>query len=101
MIQNAYDYFFETLANRRRLAIIDILRKGQNNVSQIIEKTGFEQSNVSHNLKRLEDCGFVNVKRNGKERIYSLNKETIRPLMKLIDKHTEKFCSQCIKRKRT
>jgi DNA-binding transcriptional ArsR family regulator len=100
MIQEAYDYFFETLANRRRLAIMDVLRKGQKNVSQIIEKTGFEQSNVSHNLRRLEDCGFVQAKKNGKERIYSLNKETIRPLIKLIDKHTEKFCSKCIRRKK-
>ena len=99
MISKAYDYFFETLGNKRRLAIIDILRKGSKNVSQIIKQTGFEQSSVSHNLRRLERCGFVTVKKQGKERYYTLNQETIKPLIKLIDKHTKKFCSKCIRRK--
>ncbi len=98
MIQKAYDYFFETLANRRRLKIIDLLRIKPMSVSEIVGKSGLEQSNVSHNLKRLEYCGFVAVKPNGKQRIYSLNKETIKPLMNLIEKHTYKFCIHCIKR---
>ena len=96
MIQRAYDYFFETLANRRRLKIIDLLGIKPMSVSEIVEKSELEQSNVSHNLKRLEYCGFVVVKPNGKQRIYSLNKETIKPLMNLIEKHTHKFCIHCI-----
>jgi len=98
MIEKAYDYFFETLANKRRLKIIDLLRNKPMPVSEIVKKSGLEQSNVSHNLKRLEYCGFVNAKPNGKQRIYTLNKETITPLMKLIDKHTNKFCVHCIKK---
>ena len=96
MIQEACDIFFETLANRRRLKIIDLLRKGPRNVSEIIKATGLEQSNVSHNLRRLERCGFVFVKQQGKQRIYTLNKETIQPLMSLIDTHINKFCKKCI-----
>ncbi len=100
MIKEEYDYFFETLANKRRLKIIDLLRTGPKSVLEIVEKSGLEQSNVSHNLKRLEYCGFVKAKPNGKQRIYSLNKETIEPLMQLIDKHTNKFCIHCITERR-
>ncbi len=100
MIQKAYDYFFETLANRNRLKIIDMLRNGQSSVLEIVDKSGLEQSNVSHNLKRLKYCGFVTAKPNGKQRIYSLNKETIEPLMSLIENHTNKFCIHCISKER-
>ena len=100
MLQKAYDYFFETLANRRRLKIIDLLRKGPLPVSEIVKRAGFEQSNVSHNLRRLERCGFVDVKPNGKQRIYSLDKKTILPLMRLIEKHTNEYCRYCIEKRR-
>lgn len=96
MIHKAYDCFFETLANERRLKIIRILQSGPKAVLKIVELSSMEQSNVSHNLRRLELCGFVHRKANGKQRIYSLNKETILPLMKLIERHTEKYCKHCI-----
>ena len=98
MIQEAYDIFFETLANKRRLKIIEKLMRGKKSVTQIVKSTKFEQSNVSHNLRRLEKCGFVKAERNGKNRFYSLNKETIQPLMTLIDKHVNKFCKECLEK---
>ncbi|MDY6789353.1 MAG: BlaI/MecI/CopY family transcriptional regulator, partial [Candidatus Nanohaloarchaea archaeon] len=51
------------------------------------------QSTVSQNLKRLESCGFVDREKNGKERIYSINSDTIEPLMDLIEEHVENYCS--------
>ena len=96
MISKAYDIFFETLANRRRLKIIEAIKGGPKTVSQIVGATGLEQSNVSHNLGRLYRCGFVTVKRDGKNKIYSLNKKTLEPLVKLIDLHVNKFCRHCL-----
>ena len=49
-----------------------------------------EQSRVSHNLQCLEKNGFVTVKQEGKQRIYSLNKDTIEPILKEIKKHINK-----------
>jgi ArsR family transcriptional regulator len=92
----AYGVFFETLANQNRLKIINSLRSGKKNVTQILEETNLEQTCVSHCLKRLENCGFVNVTRDGKYRIYTLNKNTIEPLMKLIDEHTSNYCIHLI-----
>ncbi len=89
----SYKRFFRTLANENRLKIIHYLQKNNSrNVSQIIKATMIEQTLVSHHLKRLSECRFVEVKQNGKERVYSLNKETIGPLLLLMDKHVNTYC---------
>ena len=88
----AYDIFFGSLANPNRLQILITLRNGKKNVSEICTHTGFEQTMVSHNLKRLERCGMVFVEQQGKHRYYSLNQKTIKPLMALIDKHMGQYC---------
>ncbi len=67
------------------------------NVSSIVEKTGIEQSAVSHNLKKLTECNILTVEQKGRERLYSLNKETVQPLLKLVQNHVEKNCKGCEK----
>jgi DNA-binding transcriptional ArsR family regulator len=94
MLEDRYDVFFNTLANRKRLAILEyLIDKEKANVSEVTEALDFNQSTVSQNLMRLESCGFVTREKNGKQRIYSINDDTIRPLIELIEKHTEKYCS--------
>lgn len=88
---NLHRLFFKAFSNQTRLEIIELLKKEPLAVSEICEKTGFEQSRVSHNLKCLENCGFVHSKRNGKWKTYSLDQETILPIVNLLDKHIEKF----------
>ncbi len=89
---NEYNRFLNTLSNDKRLRIIDFLRKGPKRVTEIYKALGFEQSTTSRHLRCLEKCGFVFAKPNGQERVYSLNKQTILPLLKLIDKHTHRYC---------
>ena len=91
-IYEAYKLFFGTLVSEPRLKIINLLRKGKKNVSEIIKELNFDQTSVSHNLARLKMCGFVLDEINGKFRYYKLNEETIKPLMLLIDKHMSKNC---------
>ena len=92
-----YRLFFGSLANPNRLKIVNLLREqGELNVSQICELTTFEQTMVSHNLKRLETCGMVHKRSEGKHRFYSINKESIAPLMKLIDTHMHKYCEHVL-----
>jgi len=81
-----YKNFLNALANETRFRIIDILRKGEMNVKDLCKKTGFEQSRISHNLKRLENKGFISCKCKGKQRIYFINKD-INLILKKIDKH--------------
>ena len=66
-------------------------------VSELIDKINVEQSKLSHALMNLRFCKIVNVKQEGKQRIYSLNKKTILPILKIIDKHRTNFCPGCKK----
>ena len=94
MLEPIYREFFKTLGNKQRVAIIVTLLEGDKNVTQIVRALKAEQSSVSHNLKRLLRCSFISVKPNGKERIYSVSKETIAPLFKLIKNHANKHCKK-------
>ena len=87
MKETSYNLFFKAFSNNTRFEIVKLLKKKPMSVSEIVEKTGFEQSRVSHNLKCLENCGFVVIKKNGKERIYELDKEHIIPILNEINKH--------------
>lgn len=93
-LYHLYDIFLSTLSNRNRIKIINLLRKRRKNVSQISRELGMNQTTVSHNLSRLLKCGFVVSKPNGKERYYSLNKETIVPLIGLVNKHVKNYCKK-------
>jgi DNA-binding transcriptional ArsR family regulator len=84
--------FFSTLANPTRLAILELLRERPRNVTEISEALNQEQSMISHNLKPLERCRFVFSERRKKERLYSLNKETIEQIFKIFAYHAEKYC---------
>ncbi len=91
-LSEAYKIFFGTLVSESRLRIINILREGKKNVSELIFKLGMDQTHVSHDLQRLRRCGFVLTEKEGKFVYYRLNKETIGQLMNIIDKHMENYC---------
>lgn len=95
-IYDAYKIFFGTLVSEPRLKIINLLRKGRKNVSEIIKTLGMDQTAVSHDLARLKKCGFVDVEVNSKFRYYRLNEKTIKPLIELIDKHMSLYCAHII-----
>ncbi len=97
-LYEAYKLFFNTFSSEQRLRILNLLRKGKMNVSEIIKKTGFEQSIVSHNLNRLKSCGFVKADVKGKYRYYNVNDKTIKKIMGLIDRHMQGHCLQIIKK---
>lgn len=93
-VKDAYDFFLSTLSSKTRLAIIHALTGHAMNVSQLTQVVGQHQTTVSHNLRRLQDCGFVFVRKNGKKHIYELNQKTIKPLLAIVDQHVEEFCKK-------
>jgi DNA-binding transcriptional ArsR family regulator len=87
------DHFFATLSNKQRVRILQLLADdGEQAVSAIAEALGAEQSAVSHNLKQLLTCHFVTYRAEGKERIYSINEDTVAPLLDLIYSHVKRYC---------
>lgn len=98
-LKQPYKQFFGTLSNQVRLDIIQHLIQGKSNVSAIVDCLPYDQSTISHSLRRLEECGFVTVKPRGKERVYSLNNKTIKPLFKLMHTHMDNYCSHVVSKK--
>ena len=92
MNSNTYHVFFTNLANPLKINIILNLREKEKSVSNISKDLKVEQSKVSHALSSLRCCNIVQVRQKGKQRIYFLNKKTIVPMLKLIDKHAKNFC---------
>jgi len=72
--------------------IVESLHTGEKCVNEICRNVNAERTNVSHQLKLLRDCGFVCVRREGRRKIYSLNSETVKPILDLAEKHVEKYC---------
>lgn len=95
MAKNKYYPFFANLANPLKIEIISELKGGPRSVLELAGKLRVEQSKLSHALASLKCCAIVEVKQEGKKRVYSLNKETILPMLKLLDKHEDKFCKEC------
>ena len=82
-----------TLGNKQRVRALQLLNmEGPQSVSAIAKALNAEQSAVSHSLRHLLQCHFVTVRQDGKERIYSINEDTVTPLFKQIRRHVEKYC---------
>src|SRR3989344_7184434 len=95
MICNTYKEFFKAICNESRIEILFLLKKNALTVGDVVKTLKKEQSAVSHNLRKLKKKGFVKSTVKGKERIYSLEKET-KELLEIIDKHVGKnFHEDC------
>jgi len=95
MKESKYHVFFLNLSNPLKIEILLSLRKKEKSVTQLYKELGIEQIKVSHALRNLKNCNIVKVKQKGKQRIYYLNKDTIVPMLNLIDKHALKYCTKC------
>ena len=70
---NLHAEMCKTISNPRRQAILDTIRNGEMTVSELIEKTGISQANLSQHLSILRSKGVVNTRRDGNNIYYSLS----------------------------
>jgi DNA-binding transcriptional ArsR family regulator len=63
---------FKVLAEPARLQILSCLRRRESTVSEIVDKTGLGQANVSKHLQLLHSHGFVARRRDGLYAHYAL-----------------------------
>ena len=63
----------KTISNPRRQAILDTIRDGEMTVSELIEKTGISQANLSQHLAILRSKGVVKTRRKGNNVYYSIS----------------------------
>jgi DNA-binding transcriptional ArsR family regulator len=71
---------FNAVAEPRRREILNYLVLRERPVGDIVAELGMEQPSVSKHLRVLLDVGLVNVRREGRQRMYRVNAEAIQPL---------------------
>ena len=71
---------FNAVAEPRRRAILDALAGGERAVSEIVELLGLSQPQVSKHLRVLREVGAVDVREDGRQRLYRLNGHALRPI---------------------
>ena len=73
--------FFKTLAHPARLEILDQLRNGEKNVSELQELLGADQSTVSQQLARLRRSNIISGRRQGTAIYYTVRDPMIFDLL--------------------
>jgi DNA-binding transcriptional ArsR family regulator len=68
------------VAEPRRREILNYLALQERPVGEIVAALGLEQPSVSKHLRVLRDVGLVRVRREGRNMLYSLDPEAIRPM---------------------
>jgi DNA-binding transcriptional ArsR family regulator len=71
---------FNAIAEPRRRDILNFLALQERSVSEIVDAMEMEQPSVSKHLKVLKDVGLVEVRRDGRQKLYKVNAIAIRPL---------------------
>lgn len=71
---------FNAVAEPRRREILNYLAFKEQPVGEIVAALGLEQPSVSKHLRVLRDVGLVNVRREGRQKLYRTNAAAIRPL---------------------
>lgn len=62
----------KTLANPKRIEIINLLRSGEKSVSWLLEKTGLLKANLSQHLSVMRQQGIVNARKEGLNVFYRI-----------------------------
>ena len=63
----------KTISNPNRQAILDTLRDREMSVTDLVNKTGISQANLSQHLAILRTKGVVNTRREGNNIYYSIS----------------------------
>lgn len=64
---------FNAIAEPRRRQILDVLADGQRPVNDLVALLGLAQPQVSKHLRVLREVGLVDVRQEGRQRMYRLN----------------------------
>jgi DNA-binding transcriptional ArsR family regulator len=71
---------FNAVAEPRRRQILDALADGERPVNDLVALLGLAQPLVSKHLRVLREVGLVEVRSDGRQRMYRLNGRPLRPI---------------------
>lgn len=71
---------FNAVAEPRRRQILDVLADGERAVNDLVDLLGLTQPQVSKHLRVLRAVGAVDVREEGRQRLYRLNSSALKPI---------------------
>ncbi|MGH2961113.1 MAG: ArsR/SmtB family transcription factor [Solirubrobacterales bacterium] len=71
---------FNAVAEPRRRQILDALAGGERPVNELVRGLGLAQPQVSKHLRVLREVGAVDVRAEGRQRLYRLNGHALKPI---------------------
>jgi DNA-binding transcriptional ArsR family regulator len=71
---------FNAVAEPRRRQILDVLAGGERPVNELVRAVGLAQPQVSKHLRVLREVGAVDVRDDGRQRLYRLNGYALKPI---------------------
>ena len=71
---------FNAVAEPRRREILDALAGGERPVNDLVRRLGLPQPQVSKHLRVLREVGAVEVRDEGRQRVYRLNGHALKPI---------------------
>jgi DNA-binding transcriptional ArsR family regulator len=71
---------FNAVAEPRRRQLLDALAGGERSVSELVERLGLAQPQVSKHLAVLREVGLVQVREAGRQRLYRLDPGPLRSI---------------------
>jgi DNA-binding transcriptional ArsR family regulator len=71
---------FNAVAEPRRREILDALSGGERPVNELVHLLGLNQPQVSKHLRVLREVGAVDVRHEGRQRLYRLNGNALKPI---------------------
>ncbi len=78
---------FNGFANSTRLSILSLLvQRGEMRVGKLVDELGAPQPRVSDHLRCLAWCGYVRVRREGRNAFYSVADDRVMQMLKLGEK---------------
>jgi DNA-binding transcriptional ArsR family regulator len=71
---------FNAIAEPRRRQILSVLAGGERPVNDLVRELDLAQPQVSKHLRVLREVGAVEVRGEGRQRVYRLNGQALRPI---------------------
>jgi DNA-binding transcriptional ArsR family regulator len=84
---------FQALTDATRRSILDRLQNGSASVNELVDRFDMTQPAVSQHLRVLREAGLVRVKKRGRQRVYSLNAESLHPAFNWLSQY-ERFWAE-------
>jgi DNA-binding transcriptional ArsR family regulator len=82
---------FNAVAEPRRRQILDLLAQRERPVNDLVELLGLAQPQVSKHLRVLREVDLVRVRDEGRQRMYRLNAEPLKPIHEWLRKYEQNW----------